>query len=335
MGGYGFVAGAALALKSPMVLAYLVILAGRPIASSVRNAAIAAGLVVCAYVSLDLFFWFRQAVTLLDPVSASQSSGISLLDEGTKVTLLAIAGAVAIYATSWHERLARQYSVEARERELLQARLAASRLDSLKQQLQPHFLFNALNAMAALVDTDPPAAQRMIAGLGKLIRVSLDSGGNQEMSLREELAVLEHYLAIQRLRFEDRITVVIGADDNVQDALVPTLILQPLVENSIKYGLGRHAAPGRIEVHAWRERNTLALEVTDNGPGLEGKSIESVVERVGVGNARARLQYLYGDSHTFTLESPASGGFAVRMRIPYRTSALETSLETSFEAVAL
>jgi signal transduction histidine kinase len=325
--GYGIAAGAPLALKSPMVLAFLVILAGRPIASSVRNAAIVAGLVVVAYIILDIFFIVRQAVVFGDPVTASHSPAISLLDEGTKVALLAMAGGVAIYATWWQEQLWRQYAVEAREREVLQTRLAASRLDTLKQQLQPHFLFNALNAMAALVDTDPPAAQRMIAGLGKLIRVSLDSGGDQEIPLRDELAVLEHYLSIQRLRFEDRLTINIHADDDVWDALVPTLILQPLVENSIKYGLGRHAAPGCIDVRAWRDGASLTLEVHDDGPGLGGRPVESVVERVGIGNARARLEYLYGDAHTFTIESPPGGGFTVRMRIPYHTITADRPLE--------
>jgi hypothetical protein len=323
MGGYGLYSSPPLALKSPMVLSYLVILAGRPIASSVRNAAIVALLVVLSYLSLDLFFILQHAVVLRDPVAASMGPGIALLDEGTKLVLLASAGGIAIYATSWHERLTRQYSVEAREREVLQARLAASRLDTLKQQLQPHFLFNALNAMAALVDTDPPAAQRMIAGLGKLIRVSLDSGGDQEVPLRQELAILEEYLAIQRMRFEDRLDVVIDADDDVADALVPTLILQPLVENSIKYGLGRFAAPGRIDVHAHRSGDSLAILVSDNGPGLRGKPVDTLVERVGVGNARARLTYLYGAAHTFAIESPPQGGFIVRIHIPLRLASKE------------
>jgi signal transduction histidine kinase len=318
MGAYGWYSSPPLALKSPMVLSYVVILSGRPIASSVRNAAIVAVLVVIAYLSLDLFFILQNAVVLRDPVTASIGPGISLLDEATKLALLASAGGIATYATAWHEQLTRQYSAEAREREVLQARLAASRLDTLKQQLQPHFLFNALNAMAALVDTDPAGAQRMIAGLGKLIRVSLDSGGDQEVPLREELAILEEYLAIQRMRFEDRLAVTIDANVDVADALVPTLILQPLVENSIKYGLGSFAAPGRIDVRAHRDGDMLAMSVSDDGPGLRGKPIDTIVERVGVGNARARLTYLYGDAHQFTLESPPDGGFIVRMRIPYR-----------------
>jgi two-component system LytT family sensor kinase len=321
MGGYGLEATPPLALKSPMVLAYFVILAGRPIASSVRKAVVVALLVLVAYVSLDTVLLLRQDVLFSDPVLASTGQGISLLDEGAKITFLAVAGGIATYATWWHEQLMRQYSMEARERELLQERLAMSKLDSLKQQLQPHFLFNALNAMAALVETDPPAAQRMISGLGDLIRLSLESGGDQEVSLRQELAVLDHYIAIQRMRFEDRLVIVTDVEEQVRDALVPALILQPLVENAIKYGLSRHAGPGRIEVRAWRDGDSLALAVIDDGPGLQGKAVESLVERVGVGNARARLMYLYGEQHTFTIDSPATGGFTVHMRLPYRTSA--------------
>ena len=319
MAGYGLAATTPLALKSPMVLAYFIILAARPMTSSVRKAVIVAILVVLAYGSLDLFFLLRHAIIVHDPVTASVGPGISLLDEGTKVFMLAMAGAVATYATWWHERLALQYAAAAHERELLQSRLAASQLDNLKQQLQPHFLFNALNAITALVSSDPPAAQQMISGLGELIRVSLDSTGEQVVPLRRELAVLNHYVSIQRTRFEDRLTVVMDADEAVQDALVPALILQPLVENSIKYGLGQRAAPAWIEVRAKRDGDALTLTVTDDGPGLNGKSVDTLVEHVGVGNARARLLYLYGDQHSFTIESPPGGGFVVRMRIPYRS----------------
>jgi len=324
MAGYGIAAAPPLALKSPMVLAYFVILAARPMTSSVRKAVVVAILVVLAYGSLDLFFLLQHDVTIYTPVMASIGPGVSLLDEGAKLALLTIAGGIATYATWWHEQLALQYALEARERDLLRSRLAASKLDSLKQQLQPHFLFNALNAITALVSTDPSAAQRMISGLGELIRVSLDSTGEQEVPLRRELAVLNHYVAIQRMRFEDRLTVVTNIDEHIQDALVPALILQPLVENSIKYGLSQRAAPAWIEVRAWRDDEGLTLTVTDDGPGLQGKPVESLVERVGVGNARARLMYLYGDRHTFAIESPPEGGFSVRMRIPYHTAALSS-----------
>jgi len=321
MAGYGLQAGAPLALKSPMVLAYVVILAARPTASSVRKTAVVSALIVVEYALLDLYFILRHSVALRDPVAASLGAGVSLLDEGSKLVLLATAGGIATYVTWWHEALARRYNAESRERERLQGRLAASRLDTLKQQLQPHFLFNALNAITALVETDTDAAQRMITGLGELIRVSLDAGGDQEVPLSREIAILTHYAAIQRVRFEDRLTLQMHIADDVGSALVPALILQPLVENAIKHGIGERATPALVEVRAWREGDALALSVCDDGPGLAGRPVSSIVEHVGVGNARARLRYLYGARATFTIDSPPAGGFTVRMRIPYHTSA--------------
>jgi len=329
MGGYGLEAMPQLALKSPMVLAYCVVLAARPIVSSTWKAAIVAVLVVVAYGALSCFFVASGAVVLTDPVAASSGAGVSLLDEGVKIALLATAGGIATYATWWHEQLAQRYSAESRERATLQTRLATSRLDSLKQQLQPHFLFNALNSISALVHTDPIAAERMIAGLGELIRVSLDSGGEQEIPLHQELKVLGHYTAIQQIRFEDRLTIVTEVEDAVQDALVPALILQPLVENAIKHGLGVRAAPGRIEVRAWQTGDSLALSVVDDGCGLCGGSVESIVERVGIGNARARLLHLYGDQQTLEITEPEGGGFAIRMIIPYKTSTMQSHTVSS------
>jgi hypothetical protein len=321
MGGYGLEANPTLALKSPMVLAYFAILAARPILSSARRAAIVAAFIILCYASLDFVFLVLRGVGIGDPISASGSASVALLDEGAKLMLLAAAGGIATYATWWHEELARRYAEQAQEQAVLQISLASSRLDSLRQQLRPHFLFNALNAITALVDADPRMAQRMIAGLGELMRVSLDRGGAEEVPLRDELRMLEHYTAIQRIRFEDRLIIVTRIDDSVGDSLVPTLILQPLVENSIQYGLAQRAARTRIEVHAWRDGDSLALDVADDGPGLNGQSSDSITERVGIGNARARLMYLYGKRQLFNVESPSEGGFRVSMRIPYHVAA--------------
>jgi sensor histidine kinase YesM len=317
MGGYGLVSTPMLALKSPMVLAYFAILAARPMLSSARRAATVSLLIVIAYASLDFVFLVLKGVPIADPVAASGTGSVALLDEGAKLTLLAAAGAIATYATWWHEQLARRYAEQARHQADLQTRLASSRLDSLRQQLRPHFLFNALNAITALVDADPPAAQRMIAGLGELMRVSLDTGGSAEVPLRDELRILAHYTAIQRIRFEDRLVFVTEIDESVGDALVPALILQPLVENSIQYGLAQCATRTRVQVRARREADVLALDVIDDGPGLRGQSRDTIVERVGIGNARARLSYLYGARHSLDVDSPASGGFRVSLRIPY------------------
>ncbi len=317
MGSYGIIATPTLGLKSPMVLAYFAILAARPILSSARRAAIVAVFILVAYASLDFLFLVIYGVAIGDPISASGTASVALLDEGAKLALLAAAGGIATYATWWHEGLARRYAAQAQEQAVLQMRFASSQLDSLRQQLRPHFLFNALNAITALVDADPPAAQRMISGLGELMRVSLDAGGAEEVPLRDELRILDHYTAIQRIRFEDRLTIVTDIDDSIGDSLVPTLILQPLVENSIHYGLALCSTRTRIEIRARRDADILALEVGDDGPGLKGQSTDGIVERIGIGNARARLMYLYGDAHSFTVESPEQGGFRVSMRIPY------------------
>ncbi len=317
IGVYGVIATPALGLKSPMVLAYFAILAARPILSSARRAAIVAIFIVIAYGSLDFFFLVVRGVEMAGPLSASYSETVSLLDEGAKLALLAAAGGIATYATWWHEVLARRYALQAQEQTTLQMRFASSRLDSLRQQLQPHFLFNALNAITALVHEDPPAAQRMISGLGELMRVSLDAGGAEEVRLRDELRMLEHYAAIQRIRFEDRLSIVTDVAAAIGESLVPTLILQPLVENSIKHGLSQREGRARIEIRARRDGDCLALDVIDDGPGLNGKHIATITERIGLGNARARLRYLYGTDQALTIDSPEQGGFMVSLRIPY------------------
>lgn len=319
MAGYGLAASPALALKSPLIIAYLAVLAARPITSSVRRAALIAATVVLAYVALDLLLVGRATHT--DPVRASVSAGISLLDEAVKVVLLAMAGAIATYATLWSERLTRRSADDAREREALREKLIAAQLDRLRQQLHPHFLFNTLNVIAAVVHTDPAAAERMIAGLGELMRMALYGGAEQEVPLTRELTVLRHYLTIQEIRFEDRIRIETRVADGVGDALVPALILQPLVENAIKHGLAPRASGGRILVAAVRVGDDLELLVQDDGVGSGTPDGAPERERIGLGNARERLRYLYGERCSFVAESPREGGFIVRVRIPFRTYA--------------
>ena len=328
--GYGVAASGALALKSPMVLAYLVILAARPITSSTRHATLVASLVIVEYVAVTVFFISGGSTPLTDPVHASVSNAVSLLDEGVTLLLLCVAGGIAIFATAWHEQLARRYAVESLEREELRVRLAASELESLKLQLHPHFLFNTLNVISALIHTDARAAERMIAGLSELIRVALYSVSEQEVPLHRELEVLGHYIDIQQIRFEDRLTINTHIEPDVRDILVPQLILQPLVENAIKHGIAPRATPGRIDITATRVENTVHISVVDNGVGLRdigpGAALGAVVERVGLGNARARLRHLYGDQQALTIDVPPGGGFAVHVTVPFRraqgTSAL-------------
>jgi two-component sensor histidine kinase len=318
IGGYGFAQSATLALKSPMFLMYFVILAALPIAASTRKAAAVACMAFGCYGALVWFFFAAGRLpTVLDPVTASEAARVSPLDEGAKLLLLAVAGAIATYATNWQERLATSFSRATEEREQLEARLARAQLQSLRLQLHPHFLFNTLNTINALIGTDRHAAERVVSGLSELLRMSLSSASEQEISLAKELELLAHYIEIQQIRFQDRLTVSFRIDPDARYALVPNLMLQPLVENAIRHGIAPRAAPGHVVVTAARQGGRLELSVVDDGVG-ESPRVEHR-DGVGLGNTRARLLSLYGSDHRFEAGSASTGGFAVRIEIPFRT----------------
>jgi len=318
IGGYAFAQSATLALKTPIFLMYFVILAALPIAASTRKAAAVAGMALGCYGTLLwIFFTAGRLPTVLNPVTASQDASVSLLDEGAKLLLLAIAGAIATYATNWQERLATSFSRATEEREQLEARLARAQLQSLKLQLHPHFLFNTLNTVNALIGTDSHAAERVISGLSELLRMSLSSASEQEVSLAKELELLTHYIEIQQIRFQDRLTVNFRIDPDARHALVPNLMLQPLVENAIRHGIAPRAAPGHVMVTATKRDDRLELSVVDDGVGENPHADHR--DGVGLGNTRARLLSLFGSDHRFEAGSPSSGGFVVHIEIPYRT----------------
>ena len=318
IGGYAFAQSATLALKTPIFLMYFVILAALPIAASTRKAAAVACMALGGYGALIAFFYATGRLeTVLNPVAASEAAGISPLDEGAKLLLLAVAGAIATYATNWQERLATSFSRATEEREQLEARLARAQLQSLRLQLHPHFLFNTLNTINALIGTDRRAAERVISGLSELLRMSLSSASEQEVTLARELELLAHYIEIQQIRFQDRLTVRFQIDPEARSALVPNLMLQPLVENAIRHGIAPRAAPGHVLVTARRRDERLELRVVDDGVG-EAAGAEHR-DGVGLGNTRARLLSLYGADHRFEAGTPETGGFAVTLEIPYRT----------------
>jgi signal transduction histidine kinase len=328
LAAYGIAYAPDLALKTPMFAVYFIILAALPVASSTRKAAAVAALAVAEYAGvLAWFYWSGALTTVRSPLQASATAAVSPLDEGAKILLLACAGAVATYATRWQERLTMRYSQAAHESEQLQARLDLAQLQALKLQLQPHFLFNTLNTITALVHTDPQAAERMVSGLSELLRFSLGSAGEQEVPLERELEVLRHYLDIQQVRFRDRLSVRFDVGDDAARAYVPNLLLQPLVENAIKHGIGPRAAAGCITIAAHRDNGVLALEVSDDGVGEPRDVVRR--EGVGLGNARARLRSLYGDAHRFDAGVPAGTGmedrmgFRVCIEIPFHTRAPE------------
>jgi signal transduction histidine kinase len=207
-----------------------------------------------------------------------------------------------------------------RERELraaeLEKGLVQARLQALQMQLNPHFLFNTLHSISALMHKDVEAADRMLTRLGDLLRAALDSSDTQEVTLRQELQFLERYLDIEHTRFGDRLTVKTRIAPDAWEALVPNLILQPLVENAIRHGIEPCSRPGRIELSARVESGMVTLEVGDNGAGLQNQ--ETAEEGVGLSNTRARLRHLYGDAHSFELRQGQDGGLVARLTIPLR-----------------
>jgi signal transduction histidine kinase len=224
-----------------------------------------------------------------------------------------------------------RYHYEAQDRALrasqLETRLIEAQLQSLQRQLQPHFLFNTLNTISALMHRDVDAADNMIARLSDLLRLSLQTVGIQEVSLKQELDFLGKYLEIEQTRFRDRLTVVFDIEPDTLDALVPNLILQPLVENAIKHGIGPRPAPGRIQIHARRAGRFLELEVRDNGVGLSEARLSDFNRGVGLANTRSRLQHLYGSNHRFEFRQPADGGLLVGLAIPLVEPAVELTDE--------
>jgi two-component system, LytTR family, sensor kinase len=214
----------------------------------------------------------------------------------------------------------RRYRERERTAERLAAGLAEARLQALKLQLQPHFLFNTLNAISALIPAEAKPARRMVARLGDLLRMSLEHEETQEVTLSEELGFLEPYLEIEQARMGERLTVVMQIDPDTLDARVPHLMLQPLVENAIRHGIAPRIEPGRVEITTARsaDHRFLELEVRDNGRGVQQDSHAGTRKRVGLSNIQSRLEELYRGEQRFELENHTGGGASVRISLPYR-----------------
>lgn len=202
----------------------------------------------------------------------------------------------------------------------LRTELVQSQLEALKMQVHPHFLFNTLHSISALLSKDTEAARKMITRLGDFLRLTLENSGSMEVTLQQEIEFLNGYLEIERIRFRDRLTTEIRVDPEVLDVRVPNLILQPLVENAMRHAIGNSRA-GRVEITAALRNGVVRIEVKDNGPGIDADRISDSARGRGLGlaNTQARLVGLYGDAARFELLNNPTGGLVVALEIPRKS----------------
>jgi len=243
-------------------------------------------------------------------------------------TILGVAAAAATAG-------AFKYRADIKNRHLriaeLERLLGDARLDALRTQLHPHFLFNALNAISAHVERDPRTARWMLERLGSLLHMSLEHAREQEMPLARELDFIACYIDLQKVRFDDRITLITDVDPAVMTALVPSLILQPLVENAVRHGIASGSSAGHIEIRARREGGSLHLTVKDDGPGLPADWDSAHGFGVGLSNTRERLDRLYGPDQRFDITSQPNAGVLVTLTLPFhvREDAADAATEAA------
>lgn len=220
---------------------------------------------------------------------------------------------VLVQMLDFHHK-SRQKELQASQ---LEAELAKAHLQTLKTQLRPHFLFNTLNSISALMHINVKAADQMISELSDLLRMSLESGDMQESTVRQELEFLQGFLRIEQTRFSDRLSVEFDIDPETYDAKLPHMLMQPLVENAIRHGISKRVDGGKIEIGAHRIGGQLVVSITDNGCGF---SLEEVIRRgegVGLRNTRERIRQLYGKQHELSTMAREGGGVQVRVSLPF------------------
>lgn len=236
-----------------------------------------------------------------------------------------------IYAVIAGLAISRDYAAQVRQREKeasdlaletaeLERRLAEAQLQALRAQIHPHFLFNALNTISAFTETDPPTARRLMERLGDLLRTSLALGSRPLVTLAEELTFLDDYLSIESARFEGRVTVSVNAGDDTLNVMIPSLLLQPLVENAIRHGVIPRASGGHVDVTAARNRSMLHLRVRDDGVGLSAGWNFERNAGIGLRNVASRLEHLYGTADLLRIMPIASGGVDVHVDLPLAPS---------------
>lgn len=279
-----------------------------------------AGAVAFAFAQTFAFFALQYAtVMLLDLPRESIDAMVANMRVAFWLVVLTALWKYWVIIGLWY---AFDYYKRYRERQALasqlEVRLATSQLQALRMQLQPHFLFNTLHSVSMLNLTDANAANRVLVKLSELLRITLDSNSSQEVPLGKEIDFLDRYLEIERIRFQDRLDVRFSLDADVQDALVPNLALQPLVENAIRHGISKSSSAGRIEVRARSSDGRLVLEVSDDGPGLPADWNAERDSGLGLNNTRERLERLYGADQRLEFESSPGAGLTVRISIPLR-----------------
>lgn len=262
-------------------------------------------------------------VSLREALGVARTPGLSLVEGvqrwipwgGMMIDIPIFVGIVGLAQSGAYRRRLTEKELEAVElrRQLVEAQLAA-----LRAQLQPHFLFNTLHTIGVFTRKDPEQANRILALVGDLLRRSLETVRTQEITLREELEFLTPYLEIQRTRFHDRLSIDLDVDDGTLECRVPSLVLQPLVENAVRHGIEARAGEGSIRIRASRDNGQLLLEVVDDGVGLPVAAGKVPMrEGMGLGNTRQRLARLYGDNQELRLESSDGGGVRAVVRLPF------------------
>ena len=278
--------------------------------------------VLMAVVHLSVGSWFADYVFFREMPIAYGDNLIRLLGMYGVMEISfywAFVGAMVAYESTVRyrekERTADQLSLKASR---LEAGLARANLEALRMQLNPHFLFNALNTASVLaLKGERHEVVRTLARLSELLRLALENE-RQQVSLAEELRFLDTYLEIEGMRFKDRLTVARAIMPETLDAEVPSLLFQPLVENAVRHGIARRTGPGRIEVGARRDGDRLVLTVRDTGPGFSAGGSKSAGSGVGLANTRARLEQLYGADAVLETVNPPEGGALVRAVLPWR-----------------
>lgn len=272
---------------------------------------------------LEILSYFFLVANLEPPLSVWRmlKNVLAIFDYGVLIYWVII---LINYAFEYHRRY-REGELKASQ---LEAQLAQAQLQALKMQLNPHFLFNTLNSISALMNKDREAAEKMIARLGDFLRLTLENNGAQEVSLKEELDFLKCYLEIERIRFQDRLQVNFNIEPDTLGARLPNLILQPIVENAIIHGIAPRRLPGCINIRARRLNGHLLVQVIDNGPGLPPQR-NVLREGIGLANTQARLEQLYGTQQRINLENIPEGGLAVTLDVPFQESSSTFKLKSS------